>query len=353
MKVLSWWRSRACGCPVLNSSDSSMAFRSVSSSGSAATRHRLSEALHQLRRQRRPRVEEHYARCRGGVVGGVESSQVGAGRVPEHLDASQAQAPTQPLEVLDPTAERNALHVAHPSVPAAALVVVDELDLVAPWIERPHVGAAQPDGTVQDEERCALADDGAGDLDVTHGNGLADGLHEDLLGRDRHSVRLQTVGLAPGFKVKSVTLSRSARFIVDGCASPSSPTGWVYRFRRSATTSGSASWPSPHAPALATASTTTTPPSRLLFVTRARKLGLPCEQIVELLPIWDGTNCTSTHDEVARLIAKKKVEIADRIEELTTFSAQLDRIPGPLTGSIARGDSIAARSAGRRSRAIR
>ena len=66
--------------------------------------------------------------------------------------------------------------------------------------------------------------------------------------------------------------------------------------------------------------------TRLLFVTRARKLGLACEQIVELLPIWDGTNCTSTHDEVARLIADKKVEIADRIKELTTFAAQLDSV---------------------------
>ena len=108
----------------------------------------------------------------------------------EHLDASQAQVFTEAFEVLDPAGERHALHVAHRSVPAAALVVVDELDFVAPGIERPHVGAAQPDGTVQDEERCALADDGAGDLDVTHGNGLAGGLHEDLLGRDRHSDRL-------------------------------------------------------------------------------------------------------------------------------------------------------------------
>ena len=32
--------------------------------------------------------------------------------------------------------------------------------------------------------------------------------------------------------------------------------------------------------------------TQLLFVTRARKLGLTCEQIVELLPIWGGTNCT-------------------------------------------------------------
>ena len=66
--------------------------------------------------------------------------------------------------------------------------------------------------------------------------------------------------------------------------------------------------------------------TRLLFVTRARKLGLACEQIVELLPIWDGTNCTSTHDEVSRLIDDKKVEIADRIKELTTFAAQLDSV---------------------------
>ena len=103
--------------------------------------------------------------------------------MPEHLDASQAQALTEPLEVLDPTGERHALHVAHRGVPAAALVVVDELELLAPGVERPHVGAAQPNGTVQDDERCALADDGAGDLDVAHGNGLADGVAYGLLGR--------------------------------------------------------------------------------------------------------------------------------------------------------------------------
>ncbi len=66
--------------------------------------------------------------------------------------------------------------------------------------------------------------------------------------------------------------------------------------------------------------------TQLLFVTRARKLGLTCEQIVELLPIWAGTNCTPAHDEVARLIADKKLEIAARIEELTAFAAQLDSV---------------------------
>lgn len=66
--------------------------------------------------------------------------------------------------------------------------------------------------------------------------------------------------------------------------------------------------------------------TQLLFVTRARRLGLTCEQIVELLPIWGGTDCTSTHDEVSRLIDDKKAEIAARIRELTTFAAQLDSV---------------------------
>ncbi len=70
--------------------------------------------------------------------------------------------------------------------------------------------------------------------------------------------------------------------------------------------------------------------TQLLFVTRARRLGLTCEQIIELLPIWGGTNCTSTHDEVARLIDEKKHEIATRIRELRTFAMQLDSVRAVL-----------------------
>ena len=66
--------------------------------------------------------------------------------------------------------------------------------------------------------------------------------------------------------------------------------------------------------------------TQLLFVTRARKLGLTCEQIVVLLPIWGGTDCSSTHGEVARLIDDKKIEIAARINELAAFAAQLDSV---------------------------
>ncbi len=75
--------------------------------------------------------------------------------------------------------------------------------------------------------------------------------------------------------------------------------------------------------------------TRLLFVARARKLGLTCEQIVELLPVWDGTHCTSTRDEVARLIEDKLTEIAARIHDLTVFAEQLDSVHAILDAAPA------------------
>jgi DNA-binding transcriptional MerR regulator len=66
--------------------------------------------------------------------------------------------------------------------------------------------------------------------------------------------------------------------------------------------------------------------TRLLFVTRARQLGLTCDQVLELLPIWGGTECSTTHDEVERLIEEKKGEIAERIAQLATFAARLDSV---------------------------
>ena len=51
---------------------------------------------------------------------------------------------------------------------------------------------------------------------------------------------------------------------------------------------------------------------RLLFITRARRMGLSCEQITELIPVWAGTNCSAAQDRVALLIKEKQAEIADR-----------------------------------------
>jgi DNA-binding transcriptional MerR regulator len=66
--------------------------------------------------------------------------------------------------------------------------------------------------------------------------------------------------------------------------------------------------------------------ARLLFITRARRMGLTCEQIAEVLPIWDGVNCGAAHQQVTRLIEEKRAEIAARIRELERFAAQLEDV---------------------------
>jgi len=63
--------------------------------------------------------------------------------------------------------------------------------------------------------------------------------------------------------------------------------------------------------------------TRLLFVARARRMGLSCEQIADLLPVWGGADCTAAHDRVGRLLAERQGEVAARIAELEEFAAQL------------------------------
>jgi DNA-binding transcriptional MerR regulator len=73
--------------------------------------------------------------------------------------------------------------------------------------------------------------------------------------------------------------------------------------------------------------------ARLLFVSRARKMGLSCDQITELLPIWDGANCGAAHERVVQLIDDKQAEIAQRLTELANFAAQLESVRDALEDS--------------------
>ena len=63
--------------------------------------------------------------------------------------------------------------------------------------------------------------------------------------------------------------------------------------------------------------------TRLQFVHRARRIGLSCEQVAELLPVWGGANCSAAHDRVQRLLDEKQTEITRRIDELEEFARQL------------------------------
>ena len=70
--------------------------------------------------------------------------------------------------------------------------------------------------------------------------------------------------------------------------------------------------------------------ARLLFVSRARRMGLSCRQITDLLPIWDGTNCGAAHQRVEQLITEKQAEIAERIADLQQFATQLAAVGAVL-----------------------
>ena len=70
--------------------------------------------------------------------------------------------------------------------------------------------------------------------------------------------------------------------------------------------------------------------ARLLFVSRARRMGLSCDQITELLPIWGGADCAAAHERVSQLIDDKQAEIAERIAQLEEFSAQLGTVRATL-----------------------
>ena len=70
--------------------------------------------------------------------------------------------------------------------------------------------------------------------------------------------------------------------------------------------------------------------ARLLFVSRARRMGLSCEQVTSWVAVWAGTNCGATQERVTRLIEDKQAEIARRVTELQQFSAQLDGVRARL-----------------------
>ena len=68
----------------------------------------------------------------------------------------------------------------------------------------------------------------------------------------------------------------------------------------------------------------------LRFITRARRMGLSCEQITTLIPVWGGTNCGAAQERVGRLVDQKQAEIAERIVELQQLSDQLDTVRASL-----------------------
>jgi hypothetical protein len=55
-------------------------------------------------------------------------------------------------------------------------------------------------------------------------------------------------------------------------------------------------------------------------------MGLSCEQIVELLPVWGGANCAAARERVVRLVDAKQAEVTARIHDLELFAGELKKV---------------------------
>jgi DNA-binding transcriptional MerR regulator len=73
--------------------------------------------------------------------------------------------------------------------------------------------------------------------------------------------------------------------------------------------------------------------ARLRFIDRAKQLGLPLEEIRELVAVWDGGLCAHVQDRLRAHITTKSVEVRDRIADLTLFAGQLDEAGSELATS--------------------
>lgn len=73
--------------------------------------------------------------------------------------------------------------------------------------------------------------------------------------------------------------------------------------------------------------------TRLLFVTRAKRMGLTLEQIADVLRVWEGGRCPTTHAQIRELLEAKQAEIAEQIAELQALSRQLDEARQALDAS--------------------
>ena len=72
--------------------------------------------------------------------------------------------------------------------------------------------------------------------------------------------------------------------------------------------------------------------ARLEFIGSAKLLGLPLEEIRDLLAVWEQGVCGEVRDRLRPLVAARIAEAQQRIAELTTFADRLAAVHAELGG---------------------
>ncbi|WP_206685883.1 MerR family transcriptional regulator [Kribbella qitaiheensis] len=69
---------------------------------------------------------------------------------------------------------------------------------------------------------------------------------------------------------------------------------------------------------------------RLEFIASGKRLGLPLDEIRDLLAVWDQGVCASVRDQLRPMIAARIAEADRRVAELTAFSERLTELHDQL-----------------------
>lgn len=73
----------------------------------------------------------------------------------------------------------------------------------------------------------------------------------------------------------------------------------------------------------------------LNFISRAKRLGLPLDEITTLAEAWSRKDCRTTQDQLLALLASKLAEVRHRIGDLVRFGEQLEEVHTELAGHSA------------------
>jgi DNA-binding transcriptional MerR regulator len=73
--------------------------------------------------------------------------------------------------------------------------------------------------------------------------------------------------------------------------------------------------------------------ARLGFIARAKQLGCSLDDIRDLVAVWNDDSCEPVQRRFHELVTGKLTDARRRIDELTTFTAQLDAAAARLAGS--------------------
>ena len=70
--------------------------------------------------------------------------------------------------------------------------------------------------------------------------------------------------------------------------------------------------------------------ARLRFIDRAKRLGVPLEEIAELVEVWSGGDCPPVQSRLYDLVRAKAVEVEEQLGKLAELAGDLDRASAHL-----------------------